>query len=205
MANPEFNIDDYGFGDLAPAGFYLAIRVGFAFPEFEHNALPLGWVHMYTRGGLIMHDPVMRWIYGNEGVIRWSEIDLSDSLGVLAQAEEFGLNYGASVCISGEWTNGLRSFGSFCRCDREFSASELDELSARFRRLHDDQSPPDNITDAEIEALRLVREGLLIKEAAFELGISEGAVKQRLRGVKAKLKARTNTQAVARASQLGLI
>jgi LuxR family transcriptional regulator len=152
-----------------------------------------------------MHDPVMRWIYGNEGVVRWSEIEVPDSMGVLDHAAEFGLNYGASVCINEADGHGLRSFASFCRSDRDYFDDELDDLTKLFRKLHDELSPPDNVTDAELEALSMVREGLLIKEVAYRLDISEGAVKQRLRAAKSKLNARTNAQAVDRASKFGLI
>lgn len=205
MAEAGFDVQDYGFDAFAPAGYYLAVRVGFAFPEFEYNGLPKPWVHWYTRSGLIMHDPVMRWIYENDGAIRWSEIDIADGRGVLGQAAEYGLSYGAAICLSGEDSHGLRSFATFCRSDRELSDLELDSLHELFRRLHDDLSPPDDITDAEIEALKLVQEGLLLKEVAYRLGISEGAVKQRLRSAKSKLKARTNTQAVSKAATFGLI
>ena len=205
MAEAGFDVHDYGFEALAPAGYYLAVRVGFAFPEFEYNGLPRAWVLWYTRSGLIMHDPVMRWIYENNGAVRWSDIDIADGRGVLAQAAEYGLRFGAAVCLSGEESHGLRSFATFCRSDREISDDELDDLTGLFRTLHQDLSPPDDITDAEIEALRLVQEGLLLKEAAYRLGISEGAVKQRLRSAKSKLNARTNTQAVSKAATFGLI
>ena len=205
MAEVDPRVAEYGFAELAPAGHYLAIRVGFAFPEYEHNALPRAWTHTYTRGGLIMHDPIMHWIYDNSGIVRWSEIGLKDTMGVLAQAAEHDLCFGAAICISGDQTDGLRSFGTFCRSDREFRSDELMEIDCRFRQLHSDFSPPDDITDAEIAALKHVREGLLIKEVAYELSISEGAVKQRLRSAKIKLNARTTAQAVSKASGFGLI
>ena len=62
------------FGRLAPAGFYVAIRVGFAFPMVEHNRLPDGWVREYSASGLIVHDPAMAWAYKNCGVARWSAL-----------------------------------------------------------------------------------------------------------------------------------
>ena len=49
------------FGKLAPAGFYVAIRVGFAFPMVEHNRLPESWVREYGASGFVVHDPAMAW------------------------------------------------------------------------------------------------------------------------------------------------
>lgn len=65
--------------------------------------------------------------------------------------------------------------------------------------------PPENLTEAELEALRLLKAGLLMKEVAHELGITESAVKQRLKNAKTKLSARTTTQAVLQVTQLGWI
>jgi LuxR family transcriptional regulator len=203
MGSHDQIVEEYGFAGLAPAGFYIAIRVGFAFPEFEHNALPLGWVHTYARGGLIMGDPVMRWVYMNAGTIRWSDVDIADDQGVLAQAAEFGLTFGVAVSISGDQADGLRSFGTFCRSDREYSDGEMDELSRNLGQLHIDLSPPDDLTEAEIDALDYLNKGMLIKEVAHTIGISEGAVKQRIRSARDKLRARTTAQAVSKARGFG--
>jgi LuxR family transcriptional regulator len=51
----------------------------------------------------------------------------------------------------------------------------------------------------------MVRDGKRLKEIAFDLGVTEGAVKQRLKNAKIKLGAKTGTQAAALASQYGLI
>lgn len=54
-------------------------------------------------------------------------------------------------------------------------------------------APPTNLTKAELEALRMVKDGLLVKEIANILGVSEGAVKQRLRNAKSKLGAKNRS------------
>ena len=51
----------------------------------------------------------------------------------------------------------------------------------------------------------MVKDGKRLKEIAFELSVSEGAVKQRLKNAKLKLGAKTGTQAAALANQYGLI
>ena len=86
---------------ISNSGYYVALRVGFAFPLEEVNELPAAWVEHYTKLGFMLHDPVIRWVYGNTGAIRWSEIELEDPMRVLDQAQTFGLRYGVAIsCLS---------------------------------------------------------------------------------------------------------
>lgn len=196
---------NHALDELATAGYHLALRVGFAFPEFERNSLPEEWVAIYTRNGLLLFDPVIRWIYDNSGCIRWSEIAVRDERDVLKTAASFNLRFGAAVSVMDEDQPGLRSFGSFARSDREFTESELVALSAAVTRMHHDLLPTRSLTKAELQVLGLLASGLMLKEIAHELGISESAVKLRLTNARDKLSARTNTQAVGRAKQFGWI
>ena len=192
-------------GQIADAGYYLALRVGFAFPAEEVNALPRAWVDHYTVQRFMLADPVIRWVYSHTGAIRWSEITLEDPRNVMRAAREFGLQHGAAVCCFDGSADGRRSFGTFVRSDRPFSDGELGQLEGLLRQLHEDKSPPTNLTNAEIEALRMVKEGLRLKQIAHELGVSEGAIKQRLKNAKSKLGANTSAQAATLASDFGLI
>lgn len=190
---------------IAKNGYYLALRVGFAFPLEEVNALPSAWVDHYTRHRFMLHDPVIRWIYGNTGAIAWSAIELPDPMRVLDQAQTFGLRYGVAVAVYDGNAEGQRSFGSFARSDREFERLEIDALHRYVTRLHHAKAPPTNLTKAELEALKMVKDGLRLKQIAHDLGVSEGAVKQRLKNAKLKLNANTSAQAAAMASEFGLI
>jgi len=190
---------------LAPAGFYIALRVGFAFPMEEFNALPQPWVEHYTANGFMLYDPVIQWVYANTGVVRWSEIDLPDPLNIMGQAQEFGLIHGAAVCCFDNDSEGQRSFGTFARTDREFDDFEIEILHGHVKRLHQDKAPPTNLTMAELEALRMVKDGMRLKQIAHTLGVSEGAIKQRLKNAKLKLGASTSAQASTKASDYGLI
>lgn len=191
--------------NIAKNGYYIALRVGFAFPMEEVNALPPAWVDHYTKHRFMLHDPVIRWIYGNTGAIAWSDINLPDPMRVLDQAQTFGLRYGLAVaCFDGN-REGQRSFGTFVRPDREFEKREIVALQAYVERLHHAKAPPTNLTKAELEALRMVKEGMRLKQIAFELGVSEGAVKQRLKNAKTKLNAQTSAQAAAMVGEFGLI
>ncbi|WP_226779153.1 helix-turn-helix transcriptional regulator [Oceaniglobus trochenteri] len=196
---------DYDFDCLATSGYHLALRVGFAFPEYERNTLPPEWIDKYTKEGLMIFDPVIRWIYDNSGHTRWSAISLSDDRKVLETAGTFGLRYGAVVSVMPEESPGLRSFGSFARPDREFEEDELEFLSGALTELHHALEPARALTEAEIDALKLLALGMMLKEIAHRLGISESAVKLRLTNARSKLGARTNTQAVGEAKEYGWI
>ena len=191
--------------EIAPAGYYIALRLGFAFPVEEINNLPPAWVSHYTQQRFMMFDPVVRWAYSHTGMIRWSELDIDDPRNVMGQAQTFGLRYGAIVAVFDGNAAGQRSYGSFARSDRELTDIEMKLLQAYLSRRHVEMSPPTNLTDAEITALSMVKDGKRLKQIAFDLGVSEGAVKQRLKNAKAKLEANTSTQAAAIASQHGLI
>lgn len=190
---------------LAPAGHYIALRIGFAFPVEQVNALPPEWVDHYTQNRYMLFDPIIRWAYGNVGMARWGELAEEDPRKVIAQAQTFGLRYGAVISVYDGNAEGQRSFGSFARSDREFTELEMRVLQAYVSRRHFEMAPPKNLTMAELEALGMVRDGKRLKQVAHELGVSEGAVKQRLKNAKLKLGAKTGSQAAAMAAQYGLI
>ncbi|EYD77067.1 transcriptional regulator, LuxR family protein [Rubellimicrobium mesophilum DSM 19309] len=190
---------------LANAGYYIALRIGFAFPKEEVNALPPAWIERYTREGYMMSDPVLRWIYDGEGLCRWSAVPFPDPRGIMAAARLHGLVHGVAVSLRDSAPSGQRSFGSFARSDREFTDLEAQALLAYVRARHDALSPPRNITRAELEALRLIKNGQRLKQIAHLLGVSEGAVKQRLKNARLKLDAKTGAEAISRAAAFGLI
>lgn len=190
---------------LAPAGHYLALRLGFAFPIEEINALPSAWVEEYSRSGYAPFDPLMRWVYAELGVCRWSAVAQPDHRGILLRAQAHGLRYGAVVSVLDSGPGGQRSFGTFARLDREFTDEELVLLGSYVQARHEAMRPPQNITEAEIEALRLIKEGQRLKQIAYQLGVTEGAVKQRLKNARVKLSAKTGAEAISRAAAFGLI
>lgn len=192
-------------GQLAPSGYYVALRIGFAFPMEEVNEFPPDWIMHYTKQRFMLFDPVVKWAYGNVGMIRWSEVPIEDPKKIVAQAQTFGMRYGATVSVFDSGADAQRSFASFTRSDREYTDLELKLLHAYLIRRHSETAPPTNLTKAELEALGMVKDGRRLKEIAYELSVSEGAVKQRLKNAKLKLGAKTGTQAAALASQYGLI
>ena len=185
---------------ISPAGFYLALRVGFTFPEEELNRLPEPWVEYYTRHGLVVHDPLMKWVYANQGVARWSDVDVPDPQAVRAAALAHGLAFGAVASVTSVSERGKRSYGLFFRADREFQADELANLQTLLDTLHGGSKLERKLTVNEIEALQLIASGHRLQQIAGQLGISESAVKARLNNAKVKLGARTASQAASLAA-----
>jgi LuxR family transcriptional regulator len=185
---------------IAPAGFYVALRVGFSFPEEEFNELPQNWVEFYTTHGLVVHDPAMKWVYGNTGVVRMNDISLPDPHQVRARAAVFGLSHGAAISVMVPADRGRRSYGLFYREASDFAEQELTVLHGILKRLH-----AGALTAAEVEALQMQAGGLRLKQIAGELNISESAVKARLNNAKKKLGAKTLTQATSIAAARRII
>lgn len=180
---------------IAPAGFYVALRVGFSFPDEELNELPANWIEFYTTNGLVVHDPVLKWVYSNTGVIRMRDLSLPDPHQIRARAEVFGLTHGAAVSVMTASDRGRRSYGMFFRQDRDFGEPDLTRLHEIVKQLHSGKSDEPTLTAAEVEALQMQAGGLRLKQIAGELGISESAVKARLNNAKKKLGAKTLPQA----------
>ena len=78
-------------------------------------------------------------------------------------------------------------------------------MSTSLVAAHQAHAQPKNLTAAELETLGLVKNGLLMKEIACILCVSESAIKQRLKNARLKLNAKTGSQAAARATMLGMI
>ncbi|MEL6690079.1 MAG: autoinducer binding domain-containing protein [Pseudomonadota bacterium] len=192
------------FAQLAPNGHYVALRVRFTSPFHEENRLPEAWITEYTADGLMVFDPIMQWVFSQTGAIRWSALSIKDPHGILARAARHKLNYGVAASTQDAMT-GERSFGIFAREDREFTDDEIAELMGTLAEHHRTRRRPQGLTEAECEALTLIRNGERLKGIAHNLGITESAVKARLVSAKRKLGARTSVHAVSLAAEAGLI
>lgn len=193
------------FVQVAPAGFYVAVRLGFYSPEEMLNEFPADWVDHYTIHGLALHDPLMRWIHSGRGAQRWSELDLPDPLRVMQAYADFGMPYGAAICVAADEERPRRTFGFFARSDRELTDEEMSRAENALRAVHFHQESTEALTPAQADALRLLSKGMRLKEVAHVLQISESAVKARLKGAVARMNARTPVQAASIAAQRGLL
>ncbi len=188
--------------DLAPRGYALGLHIRFAAAHLMIQTYDPRWSETYTEKGYMLADPMVFWGFGNDGAIRWSEIDLPDPLGIMAQARAYGLAYGVAVSAG---PTSSRTIGGFARDDREFTDAEIDQIRDIVETLHTRATPPDRLTPAQRMALRLVAKGNRHAEASATLGISESAFKARLRAAREALFVRTTAEAVQRAQEYNLL
>lgn len=80
---------------------------------------------------------------------------------------------------------------------------EFARMPVRAARL--DSTPPNLLSDREMEVLHLVATGASNKEIADQLVIAEGTVKNHLTSILSKLEAQDRLQAVVRARQIGIL
>lgn len=116
----------------SPAGFAIALHVRYTAPKYLFQSYAKDWLDVYSREGLVLHDPVVRWGFENEGTIRWS--GLEDPAGIMTRAAEYGLKYGAVIALV---RNGGRSMAGFARSDRELTDAEIAAMKADLSELHD--------------------------------------------------------------------
>ncbi len=160
------------------------------------------WIERYTTRGYMLCDPLVSWGFSTTGTSRWSGLDFPDPHNVLGQAAEFDLNFGIAVS-HGHLSS--RTIGGFARSDREFTDDEIEQIFETVKLLHDASTPPESLTDAQRHALRLVASGSRYAEAAALLGISESALKARLKSARERLYARTTAEAIQRAQEYKLL
>lgn len=188
--------------DLAPRGYALGLHIRFAAAHLMIQTYDPRWTQRYTENGYMLADPMVFWGFGNNGAIRWSEIDLPDPHNIMGQASDFGLKFGIAVTTG---PTSSRTIGGFARGDREFTDGEMEKIQALVEKLHEQSTPPDNLTPAQRMALRLIAKGSRHAEAAALLGISESALKARLRAARERLFVRTTAEAIQRAQEYNLL
>jgi LuxR family transcriptional regulator, quorum-sensing system regulator SdiA len=188
--------------NLAPEGYALALHIRFASANLMFQTYDPRWIERYTERGYMLCDPLVSWGFSGEGVTRWSELGFPDPHNILGQAAEFGLKYGVAVSCG---PVASRSIGGFARADREFTGAEMKLIETTVRHLHEAATPADSLTPAQRHALRAIARGCRYAEAAALLGISESALKARLKSARERLFARTTAEAIQRAREYKLL
>jgi LuxR family transcriptional regulator len=189
---------------LGPSGFIIAFNISFRGPEHFHSEYPRAWQAEYDRRNYGYFDPVLLWTIMNTGEKRWSDIRVPDLRGVMRAAARHALTYGAAFSRS---RSEHKSILTIARPDREFADEELSFLGATFDRVIEgmDRDRGAELSEAETNTLRCLRDGLTYQEAAMALEVSVPAVKARVERIRGKLGARNVVQAVALAVQRRLI
>ncbi len=183
---------------LAPKGYSVGLHIRYASPLFYRKTYDAEWQKVYDDNAYALRDPTVFWGLGVKGATRWSAIRLPDPFSIMEKARQYGLLYGA-VISWGPITS--RSIVGISRDDREFSDAEIEEAVEIVKRLHDLAEPPTELTEAQAEALRLLSDGYRHAAAAAELGISESALKARLKSARTRLGARTTAEAIRKARE----
>jgi len=188
--------------DFAPKGYALGLHIRFASAHLLIQTYDPRWTEIYTERGYMLADPTVFWGFGNDGSIRWSEIDLPDPHDILGQAGSFGMKYGVAIALG---PTASRTIGGFARDDREYENAEIRQIVEIVEELHAASTPPEQLTAAQRMALRLIARGNRHAEAASMLGISESALKARLRSARERLFVRTTAEAIQRAQEYKLL
>lgn len=187
---------------LAPAGYFLGLHIRFTSPLITFQTYNQAWTDHYTEQGYAMRDPMIAWGFSTVGATRWSEIPVPDTFGILRSAAAYGMVYGVAVACG---PVSSRTIAGISRSDREYTTEEIAKITALVNRLHNVTQPPESLTDAQSEALRLIAAGERHASAAAKLGISESALKARLNSARLRLLARTTAEAIQRAKDYRLI
>lgn len=187
---------------MAQAGYYVGLHIRFTSPLMTFQTYDQVWIDHYTENGYVLRDPMTAWGFSKTGKIRWSDEQLLDPFGLFKEAATFNLHFGMTVACGPIKS---RTIASFARSDREFRDDEMQRISDIVHRLHDKTEPPEELTKAQIEALRCIAGGDRHAAAADKLGISESALKARINSVRIRLMARTTAEAIQRAKDYRLI
>lgn len=198
----EINAGLKKLGQMAPAGYFVALHIRFAAPLMQFQTYPEAWSNHYSMNGYALRDPIIAWGFSTTGASRWSRMPVPDPFGILKEAGDFGLVYGLAVSCG---PISSRTIAGVAQKTREFKDDEIAEIATVVKRLHDITEPPESLTKAQIEALRCVAEGDRHAAAAAKLGISESAFKARLISVRERLMARTTAEALQRAKEYRLL
>ncbi|MEM9795548.1 MAG: autoinducer binding domain-containing protein [Pseudomonadota bacterium] len=188
--------------DLAPKGYSAGVHIRFASPLYLKSTYPQDWQDLYAANNYSLRDPLVFWGISKTGKTRWSNITLPDPFGVMDKAAQFGLVFGGVVSC-GKITS--RTIVGVARSDREFTDDEIDAVEEATLGLHDATEPPEDLTPAMVEALRLVGHGFRHTAAAAEIGISESALKARLSSARDRLGAKTTAEALKMAREYRLL
>jgi LuxR family transcriptional regulator len=187
---------------MAPAGYFIGLHIRYASPLMQFSNYNQDWLDHYTEKAYALRDPTIAWGFSKEGACRWADIGIPDPFGLFTEARQFGLTYGLTVSCGPVRS---RTISSFARSDRDFLDAEVDKIGHLVRRLHDITEPPESLTTAQTEALRLIAAGDRHAAAAAKLNISESALKARLMSARQRLLARTTAEAIQRAKDYRLM
>lgn len=136
-----------------PAGYAMALHISFTTPKFLFQTYNRDWMEHYSKHGLVLKDPTVKWGFGNTGHVLWSDLKEQDTDGVLEAAKSYGIGFGFTYCTD---AHGSRSISSFARNDRDFTGAEISDISALVDLLHSETADLDGISSQERDQLKKI-------------------------------------------------
>lgn len=136
--------------DLCPSGYAIALHIRFTTPAFLFQTYDKDWMEHYSKKGLVLHDPTVRWGFANTGLCPWSELEAEDTHGVFEAARHHGLHHGFTLSLT---DGGSRTVASFTRPDRPHSEDEVALIRDMLDSLHARTADPDSLPAAERDLL----------------------------------------------------
>lgn len=187
---------------IAPKGYSVGLHIRFTAPLMMFQTYEKAWLDHYSEHGYLLRDPMVAWGFSYIGACRWDNPDLPDPFHLFRDARRFGLNYGVTISCGPIKS---RTIASFAHGERNFTDGEIAQLSDIIHELHEMTQPPEELTPAQVEALKCIAGGDRHAAAAAKLGISESALKARLLSARDRLMARTTAEAIQRAKDYRLL
>ncbi|WP_223275050.1 autoinducer binding domain-containing protein [Tateyamaria sp. syn59] len=78
------------------------------------NRLPESWHNTYAQKSYFLREPMIFWALAHDGMIDWDDSAMIDPTDILADTEDHGLLFGATVATG---TSKVRSFCGLARQD----------------------------------------------------------------------------------------
>lgn len=203
LAIPNHEEEMSRLAEIGTTGFVIGFGLRFGQPDFFLNRYPEVWTAKYEEENYFFGDPVAVWTIARTGAIRWSDIKFPDVRDIMKDAAEHGLVYGATAVTK---VGRGRSFISLARSDREVTDHELEYVHERIKlwaKLF--VRAQVSLTELELDALRLLRDGFTQAQAAEHLNISVSTIKLRLASVQRKLGTHRTANAIALAVRMQII
>ncbi len=70
---------------LCPAGYAMALHISYTTPKFLFQAYDSDWMEQYSKQGLVLKDPTVKWGFENTGTINWRDLKDLDEAGYLSR------------------------------------------------------------------------------------------------------------------------
>ena len=185
---------------------------------FVRTTYPSAWVCHYLLNNLVLVDPVLRRAMESEEPFHWDElVPTPEQSDMLAAAVSFGLGgCGYSVpCVDSLGRRSVMSLNRAGAADewRRYTVGWAETFRSVARDLHvkalgeafAESGGTRTLSPRELECLRWTAAGKTYSEIATILALSEHTIRSYLKDARLKLDAVSLAQAVAKASNIGLV